>query len=74
MNTCPCKDCVPPKRHPACHGTCSEFYEYNEERLGIKRVKRNAKKQDDMIDAYVISQNEKYLQRKTSQYAYKKMG
>ena len=61
---CPCKDCVAPKRHPACHGTCSEFYKYNEERLGIKRAKRNAKKQDDMIDSYVIEQSNKYQHRK----------
>ena len=20
-----CKDCVPPKRHPGCHGTCPEY-------------------------------------------------
>ena len=20
-----CKDCVPPKRHPACHDTCEEY-------------------------------------------------
>lgn len=22
--TC-CKDCVPPKRHPGCHGSCPEY-------------------------------------------------
>lgn len=21
----PCKDCVPPKRHEACHDTCEEY-------------------------------------------------
>lgn len=25
---CPCKDCVPPERHPGCHGKCEKYIEW----------------------------------------------
>ena len=28
-NTCPCKDCVAPKRHSGCHSTCKEYKEWD---------------------------------------------
>ena len=71
MNICPCRKCIPPKRHLACHGSCTEFTEYNEERLRIKGEKNKAKNQDAMIDQYVISQSNKYQHRKQPQFAYK---
>lgn len=38
-----CKDCVPPKRYPGCHSTCSEYlsekkeYEEQKQALSLKR-------------------------------------
>ena len=64
MNECPCKECVAPKRHIACHGTCVDYITFNEERLKVKREKRKNKNQDAMIDSYVIEQSNKYQHRK----------
>lgn len=33
--TC-CKECVPPKRYPGCHGSCEE---YISQRIEYKRLK-----------------------------------
>ena len=71
MNACPCKDCVPPKRHPACWGSCPDFETFNEERLLKKSEIRKAKNQEDMVVTYVISQKNKYPHRKQRQYANK---
>lgn len=32
----PCKGCVPPKRHPACHDHCPEYLEVKEEEAKSK--------------------------------------
>ena len=37
--TC-CKNCVPPKRHPGCHGTCEQ---YLKEKAEYERQKEYAK-------------------------------
>ena len=71
MNNCPCRECIPPKRHPACWGTCKEFTEFNKERLRVKGIKSKAKNQEAMIDTYVISQSNKYQHRKQCQHAHK---
>ena len=26
---CPCRYCVPPKRHPACHDTCKDYIKWS---------------------------------------------
>ncbi len=71
-DSCPCKFCVPPKRHPACHGSCPEFTKFNEKRLDIKALKRKAKSQEAMIDSYVVSQSNKYQRRKNTESARKR--
>lgn len=35
-----CKDCVPPTRHPGCHGTCEQ---YLKEKAGYEKQKEYAK-------------------------------
>ena len=71
-SNCPCKDCVPPKRHPACHGSCPDFYDFNENRLGIKRAKRHVKNQEAMVDSYVIAQTAKSQRKKNTEHAHKR--
>lgn len=71
-NSCPCKDCVPPKRHPACWGSCKEFTDFNEERLRVKRETKNAKNQEAMIDSYVISQSNKYQHKKPTEHEHRR--
>jgi hypothetical protein len=34
---CPCKGCVPPKRHEACHDTCQEYKEMKRNTAEINR-------------------------------------
>lgn len=29
---CPCKECVPPKRHYGCHGSCEPYTEWAKNR------------------------------------------
>ena len=39
-----CKDCKPPKRHPACHDTCEEYLEEKtryEHEKAIRRAYKN---------------------------------
>ena len=37
-----CKDCIPPKRHPGCHGSCPE---YLQERADLDKYKREKRKE-----------------------------
>lgn len=40
----PCYGCVPPTRHPGCHGVCVEYQEWNEEHIAERDKIRKAKK------------------------------
>ena len=33
-----CKNCVPPKRYPGCHGTCPEYLEQKAEYDRLKEI------------------------------------
>lgn len=53
---CPCNGCVPPKRRPACGGTCPEYAEWKAGELKKKRTIQTAKANDSMVTDYVIKQ------------------
>ena len=55
-NPCPCNGCKPPKRHPACHGHCSEHAEWKAKELKKKRAMRIAKSNEHMTTDYIIKQ------------------
>lgn len=45
MPNYPCRYCVPPKRHPACHDTCKEFRDakaLEQERKNAERGRKEA--------------------------------
>jgi len=42
---CPCKECVPPKRHYGCHGSCKPYTEWAKNR---RKVVNALKKEADM--------------------------
>lgn len=44
----PCKDCVPPKRHPACHDTCKEYLEVK----ALEQKRKNANRGKRDVDMY----------------------
>lgn len=48
-----CRDCVAPKRHSGCHGTCKT---YKEEKASWEAHKKEIRKQKDKEDAvhYVL--------------------
>lgn len=46
--TC-CKDCVPPKRHRACHDTCPEYLEQKGYVGSIKDKKRKDKEDERSV-------------------------
>ena len=53
----PCKGCVPPKRHPACHDTCKEYLDakaLDQQRKDADRGKKDAARYtvENMIKNY----------------------
>lgn len=44
-----CKDCVPPKRHPGCHGTCDEYLNEKAERERLKDKAREERHKDNVV-------------------------
>lgn len=51
-----CKDCVAPKRHPGCHGTCEI---YLAERAEYDRRKAIADRQRDIAVAFILDRRDK---------------
>ena len=51
-----CKDCVAPKRHPGCHGSCPE---YLAEKAEYDRIKAISDKQRDIACAIIVSRGNK---------------
>ena len=43
MQSFSCKDCVAPKRHPGCHGSCPEYLEQKAKKEAIKEAERKWK-------------------------------
>lgn len=41
-----CKNCVPPKRNPKCHGTCKEYLDAKAELEEKKEAARKQKESD----------------------------
>lgn len=37
---CPCKDCVPPERHEACHDHCPKYLEWRSTYTGETKEQR----------------------------------
>ena len=50
-----CKECVPPKRHPGCHGKCPEYQAEKEEREKLKEAIRSERLKESAIDGYEVS-------------------
>lgn len=47
-NKCPCKGCLPPRRSPACHTTCTHYAEWKAERDKKNAQVREAKKTEEI--------------------------
>ena len=63
-SNCPCRYCKPPKRQPACGGTCKEFKEWREERWQEEKAKKDAKSAEAMINEYVLNTLNKIKRKK----------
>ena len=46
MKINPCKECVPPERHPGCHTFCEAYIEWKEEWEELKVKIRKQKQMD----------------------------
>lgn len=51
-----CKDCVAPKRHPGCHGTCET---YLAERAEYDKRKAIADRERDISVAIILDRRDK---------------
>lgn len=58
-NNCPCKDCVPPKRFPSCHGACEEYITWSKKHISHKMAVKAMKEKQAMCDSYSIGVAEK---------------
>lgn len=54
--SCPCNGCTPPKRRPACHGTCKEYKDWKAGENKKKRIIVQAKTNESMVTDYTIKQ------------------
>jgi len=42
VSTCPCKGCVPPKRHVGCHATCQLYIDWKKEYdVNAEKIRNN---------------------------------
>ena len=69
---CPCKECIPPKRFPGCHGSCPDYAEWNNEHISRKVNIQNAKNKQAIVDDYVIPTTNKIRRQKNSEHAKRK--
>lgn len=53
---CPCKECVPPKRCPGCHGSCAEYIAWSKKHIRHCMAVRSAKEKQKVCDDYTISE------------------
>ena len=51
---CPCKDCVPPKRHPGCHRNCKEKDEWNDTVKAAKDAIITEQKRHDQATGFLV--------------------
>lgn len=69
---CPCKNCVPPKRSPGCHGKCPEYIEWHNDRIQDASARRKIKNQESMADEHTIKVTNRNKRRKPYTTAYKR--
>lgn len=61
--SCPCRYCVPPKRHEACHDTCPDYIAWRAPRLAEYERKKIAVLRDDYSPGHVRAIRELHKQR-----------
>ena len=49
---CPCKECVPPKRCPGCHGSCAEYIAWQKKHIRHLAAVRRAKEKQKVCGDY----------------------
>lgn len=55
--TCPCKDCIKPKRHPGCHADCADKLEWDVKKDKLmKDIQSEKSKRYESIGFLVDSQ------------------
>ena len=53
---CPCKECVPPKRCPGCHGSCAEYIAWQKKHIRHCLAVRAARDVQNMCDDYAVGE------------------
>lgn len=49
-----CKGCIPPERHPGCHGTCEEYQRQHKKHTQEREERYQMKKIDWDFEDYVV--------------------
>lgn len=63
-SNCPCKECVPPKRSPGCHGSCAEYIAWSKRRMRHLMAVKNAKEKQKICDNYAIDEIRKNVKKR----------
>lgn len=53
---CPCKECVPPKRCPGCHGSCAEYIAWQKKHIRHLAVVKEARGKEKICDDYTATE------------------
>lgn len=61
--TCPCKNCVAPKRHPGCHSTCQFKLAWDEKKDQLMKKIQEEKKKDHEATGFLVDSQMKVVKR-----------
>lgn len=60
---CPCKYCVPPKRHPGCHGHCKDEDKWNEKKKTAQDAIRTEQKRNEQATSFLVESQMRVARR-----------
>ena len=63
-SNCPCKECVPPKRFPGCHGVCPEYIAWSKKHIRHCMAVRASKEKERAYLGYLVPELEKNAKKR----------
>ena len=61
---CPCKECIPPKRCPGCHGSCAQYIAWQKKHIRHCIAVKASKVKQKVCDDYIIPLTIKNVKRR----------
>lgn len=62
--SCPCKECVPPKRCPGCHGSCAEYISWSKKHIRQRMAVNAMRDKQKICDDYTIGEKSKNAKKR----------